>query len=239
MSNESMENVVAVDDAIKISGVLVFAFAMTHTGGLAKADANVSVHEVTDPVPTVMIAALSVPTIAGLVPHVPTVGIVPVEFTWAAILTKLLDALIVEEPAVVVTSNLVEETLLDDVFVIFRLVDVTFVATKDVMVALADLRLVVVAFVTSRFVTVTSPVPAVIGPLFVVWIDSVLPDPTSIVVPASPVIAVPVKVSVAAAIDTPERRIISVRPMESFAIFFRFLSSFIFVVIIFIQNFNY
>ena len=39
------------------------------------------VQELTTPVPTVILPAVSVPTIEGVVPQEETVGIVPVEFT--------------------------------------------------------------------------------------------------------------------------------------------------------------
>jgi|GEM_PF-4207336 len=83
MSNELIAKLVAVDEAWKISGVLVLRFVIVQTGLLVNAVAKGTVHATTGaPVPTVSTKALSVPTTVGAVPQVVGVpGMVPVEFT--------------------------------------------------------------------------------------------------------------------------------------------------------------
>ncbi len=152
----------------------MFVFVIVQTGLLANGLAKVSVHATTGaPVPTVIKAALSVPTIVGLVPHVPTVGTVPVELTWPLTRKAANDE-------VAVTSILVEETLVNVAFVIVELfarnwdVDATPVTVNVVPVAVVKLTPVRVELfeynceVDAMPVTLKRPVPAVIGPLFVV-----------------------------------------------------------------------
>lgn len=71
-----------MDDALRleISPVMAVELSLSvQTGVFANEFAKFNVHEVTIPLPTVIVPALSVPTNDGLVPQVPMEGVVPEE----------------------------------------------------------------------------------------------------------------------------------------------------------------
>lgn len=129
---EATDTVLAVDDAWKIIPVLVLWAVMAQTGGLANAEAKVTVQPTVDvePLPTVTKKPLSVPTTVGPVPQADAVGMVPVEFTWPVTrsrppaLTAPVVSILVEETLAivppVVASSRVEETLVEETFAAVR-----------------------------------------------------------------------------------------------------------------------
>ncbi len=246
--------------AVVLAAMAVVSGEILHEGLLLNALPNVMVHVEEASADVVTIPMPFAPMIEGVAPHAETVSAVPVEFmgpwnvddpvtdnaarvevatTFNVVLTFIVVLAKTAPTAVSVPTILA-------VLLTFNVV-LTFTAPPAVsappMVAVLLTFKVLLPFKAPATLNappnVTSPVPAVMGPLFVVWSESVLPLPRSSVDAAAPVnvnapsltTEVFESVSAANATDAPDKRTTS----ETLETFLRtravLLSRLVFIVI--------